>query len=60
MGKRYPAMIRSWKKAWEQFIPFLDYDVEIRKLICFTDENFNGAAMEGGCSGLFFVPSAAA
>ena len=23
--------------AWEQFIPFLDYDVEIRKIICSTN-----------------------
>ena len=29
-GKRYGAVIRLWENAWEQFIPFLDYDVEIR------------------------------
>ena len=29
-GQRYPANIRLWENAWEQFIPFLDYDVEIR------------------------------
>ena len=26
----YPAIIRLWDNAWEEFIPFLDYDVEIR------------------------------
>lgn len=34
---RYPAMIRLWRNAWEEFIPFLDYDVEIRKVICSTN-----------------------
>jgi transposase-like protein len=26
---RYPAIIKLWRSAWEEFIPFLDYDVEI-------------------------------
>jgi transposase-like protein len=36
-GQRYPAIIRLWENAWEEFIPFLDYDVEIRKVICSTN-----------------------
>jgi transposase-like protein len=36
-GKAYPAMIRLWRSAWEEFIPFLDYDVEIRRVICSTN-----------------------
>src|SRR5262249_57593938 len=36
-GTRYPAIIRLWHNAWEEFIPFLDYDVEIRKVICSTN-----------------------
>ena len=36
-GDRYPAVIRLWANAWEEFIPFLDYDVEIRKVICSTN-----------------------
>jgi putative transposase len=36
-GQRYPAIIRLWNNAWEQFIPFLDYDVEIRQVICSTN-----------------------
>jgi putative transposase len=36
-GKRYGAVIRLWENAWEEFIPFLDYDVEIRTVICSTN-----------------------
>src|SRR5215472_1181535 len=36
-GTRYPAIIRLWRNAWEQFIPFLDYDIEIRKVLCSTN-----------------------
>jgi putative transposase len=24
-GQRYPAIVRLWDSAWEEFIPFLDY-----------------------------------
>ena len=34
---RYPAIRRLWVDAWERFIPFLDYDVEIRRVICTTN-----------------------
>jgi transposase-like protein len=36
-GHRYPAAIRLWRNAWQEFIPFLDYDTEIRKVICSTN-----------------------
>jgi putative transposase len=36
-GQRYPAVVRLWNNAWAEFIPFLDYDVEIRKVICSTN-----------------------
>jgi putative transposase len=36
-GGRYPAIVTLWRSAWEEFIPFLDYDVEIRKIICSTN-----------------------
>jgi len=36
-GARYPAVIRLWDNAWNEFIPFLDYDVEIRRVICSTN-----------------------
>ncbi len=31
------AIIRLWINAWEEFIPFLDYDVEIRTVLCSTN-----------------------
>jgi putative transposase len=34
---KYRAIIRLWRNAWTEFIPFLDYDVEIRKVICTTN-----------------------
>src|SRR6266576_4187933 len=36
-GKKYGAMIRLWRNAWDEFTPFLDYDVEIRRMICSTN-----------------------
>jgi putative transposase len=36
-GRQYGAVIRLWESAWEQFIPFLDYDLEIRTVICSTN-----------------------
>lgn len=36
-GARYPAVIRLWDSAWSEFIPFLDYDIEIRTVICSTN-----------------------
>ncbi len=34
---KYPAAVKLWRSAWGEFIPFLDYDVEIRKIICTTN-----------------------
>ena len=34
MGPKYRVMIRLCRNAWQEFIPFLDYDVEIRRIIC--------------------------
>ena len=28
---------RLWENAWSEFVPFLDYDVEIRRVICSTN-----------------------
>ena len=36
-GERYPAIIRLWTNAWQEFIPFLDYDTEIRRVLCSTN-----------------------
>jgi putative transposase len=36
-GKQYPAITKLWENAWQEFVPFLDYDVEIRRVICSTN-----------------------
>ncbi|GAA1390279.1 IS256 family transposase [Pseudonocardia kongjuensis] len=34
---QYPAIGTLWTRAWTEFVPFLDYDVEIRRVICSTN-----------------------
>jgi putative transposase len=36
-AQQYPAIIRLWETAWSEFVPFLDYDVEIRRVLCSTN-----------------------
>lgn len=36
-GKPYPGISQLRRNAWEQFVPFLDYDPEIRKVLCSTN-----------------------
>ena len=36
-GGRYPAIATLWRSAWAKFIPSLDLDVEIRRIICSTN-----------------------
>ena len=35
--QRYPAIIKLWENAWAEFVPFLSFDVEIRRVICTTN-----------------------
>jgi len=44
-GQKYGAIIRLRENAREQFIPFLDYDLEIRAVLCSTNaiESLNAA-----------------
>ena len=35
---RYPAIKTLWTNAWPEFVPFLDYSPEIRRVIYTTDE----------------------
>ena len=37
MGRAVPAISRLWRADGSEFVPFLDYDVEIRKIICSTN-----------------------
>jgi putative transposase len=36
-GGKYPAIPRLWEQAWTEFVPFLDYDTEIRRIIYSTN-----------------------
>lgn len=36
-GTKYPAVIKLWSDAWAEFVPFLSFGVEIRKVICSTN-----------------------
>lgn len=37
LAKRYPAIAPSWRRAWNEVIPFLDYPPEVRRLIYTTN-----------------------
>jgi putative transposase len=36
-GKKLPAIVQSWRRVWEQVIPFFAYAKEIRKIIYTTN-----------------------
>jgi putative transposase len=36
-GSKYPAIVRLWENAWAEFVPFLTFDTEIRKVVCSTN-----------------------
>jgi transposase-like protein len=36
-GAKYPAVIRLWSNAWAEFVPFLQFDREIRRIVCTTN-----------------------
>ncbi len=37
LSKRYPAIAPSWRRAWNEVIPLLDYPPEVRRLIYTTN-----------------------
>lgn len=36
-GRKYPAIVKLWESAWEEFTPFLRFDTEIRRIVCTTN-----------------------
>lgn len=42
-GKRFPMIVDSWQKRWEQIIPFLSLPADLRRLVYTTNsiENLN-------------------
>jgi transposase-like protein len=43
-GRKYPTIGASWRRAWEEVIPFFAYPAEVRKIIYTTNaiESLNG------------------
>jgi len=43
LGRKYPAAVSVWERAWERFVPFLEFEPAIRKVIYTTNtiESFN-------------------
>ena len=43
-GRKYPTIGASWRRAWEEVIPFFAYPAEVRKIISTTNaiESLNG------------------
>lgn len=37
-GARHPGIVATWERAWEEFIPFLAFPVDIRKVIYTTNQ----------------------
>ena len=36
-GTQYPGVIDVWRRAWPEFIPFLDYPAELRRVVYTTN-----------------------
>ena len=36
-GAKYPAIVRLWSNSWAEFVPFLQFDREIRRIVCTTN-----------------------
>lgn len=36
-GGKYPAVVKLWENAWAEFVPFLQFDREIRRIVCTTN-----------------------
>jgi Transposase, Mutator family len=57
--QRYPAIVRLWRAHWAEFVPFLAFPPEVRRMIYTTDENVKGGSGTGVCSGWLCPPAAA-
>jgi len=53
----YPAMIKSWRDMWYDFIPFLEFPAELRKIVLECQPGlappcsggFRGSTQNGAC-----------
>jgi putative transposase len=48
-AERYPAMIDTWRRSWAEFVPFLDFPVELRTIVYTTNaiESLNARFRKG-------------
>lgn len=37
LGQKYPAAVKTWRNAWQEFIPFLAFPPQLRKVIYTTN-----------------------
>ncbi|MFI0915481.1 IS256 family transposase [Streptomyces abikoensis] len=37
LGRKYPAVVRTWSQTWQDFVPYLAFPPEIRKVIYSTN-----------------------
>jgi transposase-like protein len=37
MGRQYSGVIDVWRRTWNEFIPFLDYPAELRRIVYTTN-----------------------
>lgn len=37
LGQKYPAAVKTWRDAWQDFIPFLAFPPELRKVVYTTN-----------------------
>jgi putative transposase len=49
LGRRYPGIVTVWRRAWEEFTPFLAFPIDIRRYVYTTDESVN-RGRHGGVS----------
>src|SRR5215207_3363196 len=49
-GRQYSGVLDVWRRAWNEFIPFLDYPAELRRIVYTTDEIVN-PSLVAGCWG---------
>jgi putative transposase len=35
--QRYPAMVATWDRAWDEFVPFLEFPIELRQIVYTTN-----------------------
>jgi putative transposase len=37
-GQKYPAIVQSWRRAWQEVIPFYAFPAEVRRILYTTDD----------------------